>query len=72
MNIWEILLGILMLITGVLFGYFCFKNRTTKKNESENFGVMSGERIFDYKGYMAAIGFIIMGIIFIVKGVLEG
>jgi hypothetical protein len=63
MNLERIIWGFISSIIGIILFIIFYKNKS--KENSFNIG-----KIMEYKGIAGAIGFIILGIILIVKGIL--
>ncbi len=61
----RIILGLISTIIGILLLLLFYKNKS-KKEEAINIG-----SIMEYKGYFGAIGFIILGIVMIINGILS-
>ena len=64
MNIKYLIWGIVSLIVGVLFLIWNIKNPSGDENSETPYL----DKQWDIRGYMSAIGFILLGIILIVKG----
>ncbi|MCH3924266.1 MAG: hypothetical protein LKE30_05055 [Bacteroidales bacterium] len=66
MNIKDLIWGIVSLIVGVLGLIWVIKNPSGDENSED----LAYEKQWDLRGYIGAIGFIILGIVFIYKGII--